>query len=711
MKTTNRNFVSLSKDGRRASTGTTGRRDTGAPSAARVNPHVYVWLVSLLVLGFVVATAASAQVKVSTIAGGATSDGKAGAAVAFQGPAGAWGDSKGNVYVADIRNHRLRVINSAGVTTTVAGTGIAGFSGDGGKAKAAKVSFPADVVLDGSGNILFSDSGNNRIRKISKTGIITTIVGTGVAGYTGDGGPATSAEINGPSGLALDSSGNLFFGDSQNQVVRKVDTAGNIHTVAGNGTRGFSGDGGPALSASMNSPYGVVTDSSGNLYIADHENRRVRVVNSSGVIDTLVGNGTAGCAGDGGPAKNSSLGRPTGVRISGDNLLISNACEARIRAVNLSTDIITTVVGSSKGFDGNGHAPLASQFLMPVGLTFDSSGNLVIIDTGNDQVRKLNNGTQLVKLVAGGFTGDGGKATLANINSPYDIAFDKAGNLYVAEPGANRIRKVTKTGTISTFAGSSAGISGYSGDGGPAGSATLQFPYGVAVDPTGNVFIADSGNNVIRKVDTGGTISTFASNAGFVGVTNLISDSGGNLYAADYFGCLVWRISSAGAVSLLAGVQGVCGYNGDGIKATQAQLNSPWGLALDSKGNLYIADSLNNRVREVNTSGVISTIAGTGACGFSGDGGGATSAKLCGPAGLALDTKGNFYIGDYGNFRVRTVNSAGTISTFAGTGKRGYNGDGLLGLQTNIDGPAGFAVTSNIVYMVDNTQCRVRKIH
>ena len=666
------------------------------------------WVVLLLL----VLTVASAQVKVSTIAGGAMTDGKSGVAVAFQSPAGGWGDSKGNVYVADNHNHRLRIISSAGVTTTVAGTGIAGFSGDGGKAKTAMVSFPADVVLDGAGNVLFSDSGNNRIRRISKTGIITTIVGTGVAGYTGDGGPATSAEINGPGGLALDSSGNLFFGDTNNQVVRKVDTTGNIHTVAGNGAKGFSGDGGSALSASMSTPYGVVTDSNGNLYIADHDNRRVRIVNSSGVIDTLVGNGTAGCAGDGGLAKNASLGRPVGVRISGASLLISNACEARIRAVNLSTDIINTVVGSTKGFDGNGHSPLASQFLTPAGLTLDPSGNLVIIDTGNDQVRKLNNGTQLVNLVAGSFTGDGGKATLANINSPYNIAFDKAANLYIAEPAANRIRKLTKTtGIISTFAGSSAGISGYSGDGAPATSATLQFPYGVAVDPTGNVFIADTGNNVIRKVNTAGTISTFASNAGFAGITNLISDSGGNLYAADYFGCLVWKVSAAGAVSLVAGVQGVCGFNGDGIQATQADLNAPYGLALDSTGNLYIADSLNNRVRKVNTTGVISTTAGTGTCGFSGDGGPAPNAKLCVPMGLALDTKGNFYLGDAGNYRVRTVNSGGTISTFAGMGNRGYNGNGLLATQTNIDSPVGFAISSNIVYVVDNVQCRVRKIH
>jgi hypothetical protein len=174
---------------------------------------------------------------------------------------------------------------------------------------------------------------------------------------------------------------------------------------------------------------------------------------------------------------------------------------------------------------------------------------------------------------------------------------------------------------------------------------------------------------------------------------------------------VIWKISSAGTVSLVAGIKNVCGYNGDGKQATQADLNFPWGLALDSTGDLYIADGANNLVRKVNTSGVISTIAGTGTCGFSGDGGAAISAKLCSPVGLALDTAGNFYIGDYGNLRVRSVNSGGTISTFAGTGNRGYNGNGLLASKTNIDGPTGFALKSDIVYAVDNIQCRVRKIH
>jgi sugar lactone lactonase YvrE len=661
-------------------------------------------LVSCFVLSTFLLTNAHGQAKVTTFAGGS--------ALALQNPQGGALDSKSNLYVADYFNHRLRQMSSKGVIGTAAGTGIAGFSGDNGPAKSAMVSFPADVVIDSKGDILFSDSGNNRIRKISTTGIITTIVGTGLAGFSGDGGPATSAEINRPLGLALDSAGQLYLSDAGNQRVRKVDTAGNIHTIAGNGLAGFSGDGGAATSASLDNPFGLVLDSKGNLYIADHLNRRVRMVNTTGIINTVVGNGTGGCAGDGGLATKASLGHPDGLRISGGKLLVSNACEARIRAVNLKTHIINTVVGSSKGFDGNSHTALASMFLNPAGLSVDKSGNLLVVDSGNDQVRKLTASTQIVSKFAGGFTGDGGKSTASSLDGPENIAFDKAGNLYIAETKANRIRKVTTTGTISTFAGSAAGVSGYAGDGGAATSATLYFPYGVAADTSGNVFIADTANGVIRKVNSSGTISTFAQSANFFFLTSMATDSTGNLFVSDFGACVVWEISPAGSISLVAGVLNNCGFNSDGIPATQALLNLPYGVMVDSKGNLYIADQFNNRVRRVDTKGVIHTIAGNGTCGFSGDGGPATKAMLCIPDGLAKDSKDNLYIADYLNSRVRLVNGSGVISTFAGTGNFGYNGNGLLATQTNVDAPAAMAVSpTNIVYVDDDVQYRVRKIH
>jgi hypothetical protein len=260
---------------------------------------------------------------------------------------------------------------------------------------------------------------------------------------------------------------------------------------------------------------------------------------------------------------------------------------------------------------------------------------------------------------------------------------------------------------VSTFAGT--GISGYSGDGGAATSAQLYFPFGVATDSSGNVYISDNGNLVIRKVDSTGKITTFAQNANFTDLLALTSDASGNLYAADDMACVVWKITPASVVSIAAGVLNTCGYNSDGITATNAQLNAPSGVALDATGNLFISDLLNNRVRMV-SGGVISTVAGNGTCGFSGDGGSATAAKICGPVGVAVDAKNNLYIGDYSNARVREV-TAGTITTLAGTGNIGYNGNALAATSTNIDGPAGLTVFKNILYVADDGQFRVRKIH
>jgi sugar lactone lactonase YvrE len=312
-----------------------------------------------------------------------------------------------------------------------------------------------------------------------------------------------------------------------------------------------------------------------------------------------------------------------------------------------------------------------------------------------------------VEGLAGGYNGDGLAGAKASLNLPESVVFDAAGNMYIADSFNHRIRKRTPAGIVSTFAGT--GISGYSGDGGAATSAQLYFPFGVATDSSGNVYISDNGNLVIRKVDSTGKITTFAQNANFTDLLALTSDASGNLYAADDMACVVWKITPASVVSIAAGVLNTCGYNSDGITATNAQLNAPSGVALDATGNLFISDLLNNRVRMV-SGGVISTVAGNGTCGFSGDGGSATAAKICGPVGVAVDAKNNLYIGDYSNARVREV-TAGTITTLAGTGNIGYNGNALAATSTNIDGPAGLTVFKNILYVADDGQFRVRKIH
>ncbi len=332
--------------------------------------------------------------------------------------------------------------------------------------------------------------------------IITTVAGNGTAGYSGDGGQATNAELNNPDGVAFDAIGNIYIADQGNNRIRKVNTAGIITTIAGNGTQGFSGDGGTATNASLYAPSEVVIDAGGNLYFTDENNNRVRMVNTAGIITTIAGNGTAG------------------------------------------------------------------------------------------------------------YNGDGGQATFAELHDPVGLTFDVKGNLYIVDDANNKIRKINTLGIISVFAGN--GTQGFSGDGGQATNAELNLPADIAFDAIGDLYITDQINNRIRKIDTLGIISTIAGN-------------------------------------------GTTGYSGDGGQATHAELSNPAGICLDAIGNLYIADSFNDRIRKVNTLGIITTLAGIGATGYSGDGGQATAAELNRPARVTIDFADNLFITDYDNNRVRMV--------------------------------------------------------
>jgi sugar lactone lactonase YvrE len=646
---------------------------------------------------------------ITTTAGGFVGDGRLAINAGLQEPFGIVQDRAGNIYVSDFSANRVRKIAPNGVISTFAGTGISGFTGDGGPANAAEISYPNGLVVDSAGDVIIADGGNARIRKVDPTGIITTIAGTGVFGDTGDGGPAIQAEIGQAFGMWIDNSGNIFFADVGNCVVRRIDSAAIIHAVAGDFAAGcgYNGDGILATTATLNLPRGVATDPTGNVYIADTQNHRVRKVDTSGIISTFAGTGTSGFSGDGGLATLANIGSPRGLTFRQGTLYISNAGSSRIRFVPLSSNIINTYLGSSYGYDGDNNPPLSTQMSTGTAIIFNSRGSMVFVDTYNARLRTVS-GT-VVKTIAGGFTGDGNRGTSATLVLPEAIAFDKTGNYYVADYGANRIRKVNTTGKITTVAGT--GVSGYTGDGGAATSATLYLPAGVAVDGSGNIFIADDGNNVIRKIDTTGTINTFAADASFSGLWNMTADSLGNLYVADLGTCVIWKITPAGAVTSVAGTAFTCGYAGDGGPATSAQLNSPYGVAVDRNGNIYIGDSGNNRIRKVSATGNIQTIAGDGNCGFTGDGGSSTSAEVCFPEGVAVDALGNVYLADEGNLRVRKI-SQGIINTVGGSGLPGYNGDGLPALNTNLDDVVALGIgRQNTVYLVDDQQTQIRVIH
>ncbi len=330
---------------------------------------------------------------------------------------------------------------------------------------------------------------------------ITTLAGNGSAVYSGDGGPATAAGLNHPRGLAVDSSGNVYISDVDNRRIRRVSPNGIISTIAGNGVPGDSGDGGLAVNASLSDVTGLALDDAGNLYTADAGNRRVRKVNSGGIISTVAGTGIQGFSGDGGPATSAQLNRPTSVIFSAGSLYIADSSNQRIRCVS-SNGTITTVAGNGvAGFSGDGGPATSASLMFPLGMARDSAGNLYFADGDNNRVRRISPDGLITTVAgngAGRFAGDQGPAISASLNIPEDVALDGAGNMFIADAGNNRVRKIDSTGVISTLTGT--GTDGYSGDGGPASEAVLNFPWGLTTDASGNVYIADRVNNRIRVV-------------------------------------------------------------------------------------------------------------------------------------------------------------------------------------------------------------------
>ena len=423
-------------------------------------------------------------------------------------------DTSGNLLIADSYFHvvyKLDKLDGTGTLTRIAGTmSVSAFSGDGGPATAASLNQPLSVATDAVGDVFIADNKNARVRKVDASQVITTFAGTGGCGYAGDGGPAAQAQLCAPRGVAVDATGSLYIADGQGNRIRKVDAAGTITTFAGVGTSGYSGDGGPAAQAQVNLPVAVAVDAAGDLFIADMSNDVVREVTLDGVIHTVAGNHVRGYSGDGGLATQAQLNTPTGVGFDAKgNLLIADMVNHRIRSVDKSTAIITTVIGTGfPGSMGDGGQATLAQLNHPAGVALDPAGNLFIADSGNNKIRKVDP-SGIITTFAGMFgavgLGDDGPAVNARLESPFAVAIGPGNVVYIDDSQNQRIRMVTSDGIIHTAAGNGQlDLRGFSGDGGPATSAALNDPYGLAVDSTGNIFIGDQGNARVRRVQAYG---------------------------------------------------------------------------------------------------------------------------------------------------------------------------------------------------------------
>jgi uncharacterized protein (TIGR03437 family) len=515
-----------------------------------------------------------------------TPDGAAAENSLIGSPGGVAVDGAGNVYFSDAQHHRIRKIAANGILTTVAGNGQRGFSGDGGPAGQASLNGPGGLRVDASGNLYFADSGNNRVRKIDRQGMITTFAGGGETRR--DNVPAASTALSGPVALHLDNAGNLFVVEQSASLIRKIAPDGIITTVAGAGIDGFN-------------PAGVAVDLSGNILVADAANGRIRRI-ASGSISTIAGSGLYRFSPEGSPAAVAFLKGPWRVAVSPSGLVyFSDGRGYKVHRVERN-GALTTVAGTGAAGDGPAgpvRATDAPLNVWPDGLAFDSTGNVYFSEEW--RVRRVTP-EGIMTTFAGGLDGARG------------LAFDRAGNLLVAEIRAHRVRRITPGGDISTIAGT--GAAGFAGDGGPATAARLNGPSGLAVDAAGNIYISELHNNRIRKISPSGLISTFAGSA-----------------------------NSSGSLE-------------DGVPATEAALNSPADVAVDGNGSLYVVSDF--RVRRINPEGIISTVAGRGFVDLFplGDGGPARSATLWNPNGVAVDSAGNIYIADVDHYRIRVVPAA-----------------------------------------------------
>jgi sugar lactone lactonase YvrE len=578
-----------------------------------------------------------------------------GVAARFFGASGVAVDSAGNLFVVDPFENTVRRVTPAGVVTTFAGA--AGQSGNvGGVGAAARFETPVGLAIDTADNLYVADVGNDNIRKITPAGRVSTL-----------------ATVTSPRGVAVDASGVVYVA-SDRCVINKVMPDGAVTTLAGTAASCGHADG-VGAAARFNAPYGIAIDGSGTLFVADTYTHTIRKITPDGTVSTLAGtpNVSGSTDGVGGAA---AFFYPQSLTLDpAGNLYVADTENRTIRLVT-PAGVVSTVAGvPGNARPDDGPAALA-HFVFPVGIARSSNGDLFVGD--GLTVRKVSAGTVSTlagrQSVRGSFNGPGPSASF---NMPLGLAVDSSGNTYVADSDNHAIRKIASDGTVSRFAGT---MSRGSTDGALA-SASFDSPSDVAIDAAGNLFVADAFNHVVRMIPPAGVVSTLAGLAGVQGAVDgigssarfsyprsLVADGAGNIYVTDGENHTVRKITPDGSVSTIAGLAGQAG-GADG-QGSAARFNRPGGIAIDGAGNIVVADNGNHAVRRIDSSGTVTTLAGMAGVAGSADGTG-SAARLRFPHGVAV-VQGAVYVADAGNGTVRKISSTGTVTTIAGvTGQHG----------------------------------------
>jgi sugar lactone lactonase YvrE len=637
----------------------------------------------------------------------------------FNNPGGVAMDSSGNIYIADTGDDTIRKIAANGTVSTLAGSpGVSG-SVDGSGTNAL-FNAPQGIAVDSSGNVYVADTGNDTIRKMTSAGAVSTLAG--LAGNAGSiDGSGTNAAFYSPEGLAVDANGTIYVADTWNHTIRAVSSTGSVHTYAGQAGI-FGGTNAVGTNALFYEPSAVAVDAGDNIFVADTGNNAIREIVPGGTVTTLAGSiGNFGYTNATGT--NALFDAPQGIAVdASDNLYVADYLNNGIRKVT-AAGVVTTVAGVPGSFGSANGVGTNALFWGPQALIVNPNNNnlVYVADTGNSAVRQISiSGTQaVVSAFAGNASAGSVDATGATARFfwPMDVASDGHGNFYVADAQNNTIRNIAANGTVSTFAG----FPGVTGSANATGTnASFNDPQAVAVDDSGNVYVADTGNSMIREITSAGVVSTLAGSPGSVGSSNgtggsaqfdapqgIAVNGSGDVFVADTMNHTIREIASGGVVTTFAGFPGNFG-SADGTNGA-AQFDRPAGLAIDGAGNLFVADMLNQTIREITPAGVVTTIAGLARVFGDWDGTNSTAAFFD-PEGIAVGSGDTLYVADSGNDSIRQLTPSGTnwiVTTIAGWPGVSGSQDGS-GIAARFCYPAGMAVSGGNLFVADSANNTIR---